>query len=242
MQASEIIREQLDLTRKAGKPVVASMGDVAASGGYWIAMGADEVVADEATITGSIGVFGLLPTFEGTMEKLGVNVDGVSTTWLAGATDFRRPVDKRLAQSLELVVNSNYREFITLVAERRNSTPEKINEVAQGRVWTGAQAKERGLVDSLGGIDVAIKSAARRANLGESYRLEYVEPEPRGLNRYLALFFGRITAAVRSGLGIEGMLGLGSNGGAAVRRDLELLFGARENPLAGISYCFCSFR
>ncbi|HZA95340.1 MAG TPA: signal peptide peptidase SppA [Burkholderiaceae bacterium] len=240
VQASELIREQLDLTRKAGKPVVASMGDVAASGGYWIAMGADEVVADDATITGSIGVFGLLPTFEGTMEKLGINVDGVSTTWLAGATDLRRPVDKRLVQTLELVVNSNYREFIGLVAERRNSTPEKINEVAQGRVWTGAQAKERGLVDSLGGIDVAIKSAARRANLGERYRLEYVEPEPRGLSRYLALLFGRVTAAVKSGLGFDGMPALGSGG--AVKRDLQLLFGARDNPLAGISYCFCSFR
>jgi protease IV len=242
VQASEIIREQLDLTRKAGKPVVASMGDVAASGGYWIAMGADEVIADPATITGSIGVFGLLPTFEGTMEKIGVNVDGVATTWLAGATDLRRPIDKRLAQSLELVVNSNYREFIGLVAERRKSTPEKINEVAQGRVWTGAQAKERGLVDALGGIDVAIRSAAKRANLGESYRLEYVEPEPRGIGRYLSLFFGRIAAAVRSGLGLDGVLDLGSKGGGAVRRDLELLFGARENPLAAISYCFCNFR
>ena len=143
----------------------------------------------------------------------------------------RRPVDKRLAQTLELVVNSNYREFIGLVAERRKSTPEKINEVAQGRVWTGAQAKERGLVDALGGIDVAIKSAARRANLGDSYRLEYVEPEPRGIDRYLSLFFGRIAAAVRSGLGLDGWLGPGATCGA-VKRDLELLFGARENPLA----------
>ena len=202
-------------------------------------MGADEVVADPATITGSIGVFGLLPTFEGTMEKIGVNVDGVTTTWLAGATDLRRPVDKRLAQTLELVVNSNYREFIGMVAQRRNSTPEKINEVAQGRVWTGAQAKERGLVDTLGGIDVAIKSAARRANLGDSYRLDYVEPEPRGINRYLSLFFGRIAAAVRTGLGLDGWLGRDVG---AVKRDLELLFGARDNPLAPISYCFCNFR
>lgn len=239
VQASEIIREQLDLTRKAGKPVVASMGDVAASGGYWIAMGADEVIADPATITGSIGVFGLVPTFEGTMEKIGVSLDGVSTTWLAGATDLRQPLDKRLAQSLELVVNSNYREFIGLVAERRNSTPEKINEVAQGRVWTGAQAKERGLVDMLGGIDVAIKSAAKRANLGDAYRLDYVEPEPRGINRYLSLFFGRIATAVRTELGLSGLLG---REGAVVRRDLELLFGARENPLAGIAYCFCDLR
>lgn len=241
VQASEIIREQLDLTRKAGKPVVASMGDVAASGGYWIAMGADEVVADPATITGSIGVFGLVPTFEGTMEKIGVNVDGVSTTWLAGATDLRRPLDKRLAQSLELVVNSNYREFIGLVAQRRNSTPEKINEVAQGRVWTGAQAKERGLVDTLGGIDVAIKSAAQRAGLGETYRLEYVEPEPRGINRYLSLFFGRVAAAIRTELKLESLLGR-SGEARIIRRDLDLLFGARDNPLAAISYCFCELR
>ena len=239
VQASELIREQLDLTRKAGKPVVASMGDVAASGGYWIAMGADEVIADPATITGSIGVFGLVPTFESTMEKIGVNVEGVATTWLAGATDLRRPLDKRLAQTLEQVVNSNYREFIGLVAARRNSTPEKINEVAQGRVWTGAQAKERGLVDTLGGIDVAIKSAAKRANLSDSYRVEYVEPEPRGINRYLALLLGRIAAALRSAVGIDGLLGREA---AAARRDLELVFGARENPLAGISYCFCDFR
>jgi protease IV len=239
VQASEIIREQLDLTRKAGKPVVASMGDVAASGGYWIAMGSDEVVADAATITGSIGVFGLVPTFEGTMDKIGVQLDGVSTTWLAGATDLRHPLDKRLAQSLELVVNSNYREFIDLVAARRNSTPEKINEVAQGRVWTGVQAKERGLVDALGGIDVAIKSAAKRAGLAEPYRLEYVEPEPRGISRYLSLFFSRIAAAVKTELGLDGVLG---TEGRAVRRDLELLFGARENPLAAISYCFCELR
>ena len=241
VQASEIIREQLDLTRKAGKPVVASMGDVAASGGYWIAMGADEVVADPTTITGSIGVFGLVPTFEGTMEKLGVNVEGVATTWLAGATDLRRPLDRRLAQSLELIVNSNYRDFIGLVAQRRNSTPEKINEVAQGRVWTGAQAKERGLVDTLGGIDVAIKSAAKRAGLGDAYRLEYVEPEPRGLSRYLSLFFGRIASAVRTELGLGGLLG--SNGKAAdFRRDLDLLLRARANPLAAISYCFCELQ
>jgi len=239
VQASELIREQLDLTRKAGKPVIASMGDVAASGGYWIAMGADEVVADAATITGSIGVFGLVPTFEGTMEKIGVNVDGVATTWLAGATDLRQPLDKRLAQSLELVVNSNYREFIGLVAQRRNSTPEQINEVAQGRVWTGAQAQERGLVDTLGGIDVAIKSAAKRAGMGDSYRIDYVEPEPRGINRYLSLFFGRIAATMRTEFGLERLLG---REGVAVKRDLQLVFGARENPLAAISYCFCELQ
>jgi protease-4 len=125
------------------------------------------------------------------------------------------------------------------VAQRRKSTPERINEVAQGRVWTGAQAQERGLVDTLGGIDVAIKSAAKRAGMGDSYRIDYVEPEPRGINRYLSLFFGRIAAKMRAEFGLEGLLG---REGAAVKRDLQLVFGARENPLAAISYCFCELQ
>jgi protease-4 len=243
VQASELIREQLDLTRTAGKPVVVSMGDVAASGGYWIAMGADEVLADAATITGSIGVFGLIPTLDGAMEKLGVSTDGVATTWLAGATDLRRPLDKRLAQVLESVISSNYRQFVDLVAERRKSTPEKINEVAQGRVWTGSQAKDRGLVDTLGGFDAALKSAAKRAGLGESFRVEYIEHEPRGLNRYLSLLFGRVAATLRDEFGwdLAARLLLAA-GDMEVGRDLQLLIDARKDPLAAISYCFCELR
>jgi protease-4 len=242
VQASELIREQLDLTRTAGKPVIVSMGDVAASGGYWIAMGADEVLADAMTITGSIGVFGLIPTVDGTMDKLGISTDGVATTWLAGATDLRRPLDKRLGQVLEQMIASNYRQFIELVAERRKSTPEKINEVAQGRVWTGSQAKERGLVDTLGGFDAAIKSAAKRAGLGESFRVEYIEHEPRGLNRFLSLLFGRAAATLRDGFGwdLAARLLLGRE--SEVRRDLQLLIDARQDPLAAISYCFCELR
>ena len=243
VQPSDLIREQLDLTRKAGKPVVISMGDVAASGGYWIAMGGDEVLADASTITGSIGVFGLVPTFEGTMDKLGVTTDGVATTWLAGATDLRRPLDKRLEQVAAQLIGNNYRDFIGLVAERRNSTPDKINEVAQGRVWTGAQAKERGLVDGLGGVQDAIKSAAQRASLGASYRVEYIEQEPRGLSRYLALLFGRAAALARSEFGWEGaaraLLGTPPRG---IQRDLQLLSTAREQPAAVFSYCFCELR
>lgn len=242
VQASELIREQLDLTRSAGKPVVVSMGDVAASGGYWIAMGADEVLADAATITGSIGVFGLIPTVEGTMEKLGIATDGVATTWLAGAADLRRPLDKRLAQVLEQVISSNYRQFVELVAERRKSTPEKINEVAQGRVWTGSQAKERGLVDALGGFDAAVKSAAKRAGLGDSFRVDYIEHEPRGLNRYLSLLFGRAAAMLRDDLGWDFAARLLLGRESEVRRDLRLLIEAREDPLAAISYCFCELR
>ncbi len=241
--ASELIREQLELTRKAGKPVVVSMGDVAASGGYWIAMGGDEVVADAATITGSIGVFALIPNFTGTMEKVGVHTAGAATTWIAESTDLTRPLDKRLAQVIEAGIGHTYSEFLDVVATSRKSTPEKINEVAQGRVWSGAQARERGLVDSVGGLDLAVKSAARRAGLGESFRVEYLEHEPRGLDRYLALFFGQISATLRDDLGWD-TLARALTGTLAPRapRELRLLLEAKDQPMRALSYCFCEVR
>ncbi|HQR20191.1 MAG TPA: signal peptide peptidase SppA [Burkholderiaceae bacterium] len=241
--ASELIREQLDLTRKAGKPVVVSMGDVAASGGYWIAMGGDEVVADATTITGSIGVFALVPNFAGTMEKVGVNTAGVGTTWITEAMDLARPLDKRLARVLEVSVGHTYREFLDVVSSARKSTPEKINEVAQGRVWTGAQARERGLVDVLGGLDVAVKSAAGRASLGGEYRVEYIEREPRGLDRYLAMFFGRFGAVLRDELGWDGVARalLGALPPRAPR-ELALLLQSKDQPARVLSYCFCEIR
>jgi protease IV len=243
VQASELIREQLDLTRDAGKPVIVSMGDVAASGGYWIAMGGDEVYADATTITGSIGVFGLIPTFEGTLEHLGVTTDGVATTWLADAADPRRPLDKRMAQVLDQVVAGNYKQFVSLVAERRRATAETINESAQGRVWTGAQAKERGLVDTLGGLEAALQAAARRAELGTTWRVQYIEREPRGLARILALLFGGASASWIDSLQRLGLLQtLAGSAPADVRRSVEMIARARENPLAAFSYCFCDLR
>lgn len=241
--ASELIREQLELTRKAGKPVVVSMGDVAASGGYWIAMGGDEVVADAATITGSIGVFALVPSFAGTMEKIGVSSAGAGTTWIAEATDLTRPLDKRLSQVIEASIGHTYRGFLDVVATNRKSTPEKINEVAQGRVWTGAQARERGLVDDLGGLDVALKSAARRAGLGESYRVEYIEHAPRGIDRYLALFFGQLGASLRDELGWDGLArALAGSLPARAPQELRLVLDAREHPTRSLAYCFCAVR
>jgi protease IV len=243
VQASELIREQLDLTRDAGKPVIVSMGDVAASGGYWIAMGGDEVYADATTITGSIGVFGLIPTFEGTLEHLGVTTDGVATTWLADAADPRRPLDKRMAQVLDQVVAGNYKQFVSLVAERRGATAETINESAQGRVWTGAQAKERGLVDTLGGLEAALQAAARRAELGTTWRVQYIEREPRGLARILALLFGGASASWIDSLQRLGLLQtLAGSAPADVRRSVEMIARARENPLTAFSYCFCDLR
>ena len=241
--ASELIREQLELTRKAGKPVVVSLGDVAASGGYWIAMGGDEVVADAATITGSIGVFALVPNFAGTMEKVGVHSAGAGTTWIAGATDLTQPLDKRLAEVIEASIGHTYRGFLDVVATNRKSTPEKINEVAQGRVWTGSQAKERGLVDELGGMDLALKSAARRAGLGESYRVEYIEHAPRGIDRYLSLFFGQLGAALRDDLGWDGLArALAGSLPAHAPQELRMVLQAREHPTRSLAYCFCDAR
>ncbi|MEO8385427.1 MAG: signal peptide peptidase SppA [Betaproteobacteria bacterium] len=174
---SELIRRELELTRKAGKPVVVSMGSVAASGGYWIAMAADEVIADPATITGSIGVVAMLPTGEKAMEKLSINTGGVTTTWLGGAYDPRRGLDPRFTQMVQSVIGNIYSEFTAKAATARKTTPEKINEVAQGRVWTGNQAKERGLIDRTGSLGDAIKSALTRTKLADDARVTYVDVE-----------------------------------------------------------------
>ncbi len=241
--ASELIREQLELTRKAGKPVVVSMGDVAASGGYWIAMGADEVLADAATITGSIGVFALVPSFSGTMEKIGVSSGGTGTTWIAESIDLMRPLDRRLAQVIESSIGHTYRGFLDVVAANRQSTPEKINEVAQGRVWTGAQARDRGLIDDLGGLELALKSAARRAGLGDDFRVEYIEHQPRGLDRYLSLFFGQLGTVLRDRLGWDGLAqALAGTLTPRAQRELEMVIQARDHPNRALAHCLCDIR
>ncbi|MBW8845608.1 MAG: signal peptide peptidase SppA [Burkholderiales bacterium] len=188
--ASEIVRRELELTRQAGKPVVVSMGDVAASGGYWISMSSDAVIADPGTITGSIGVFGILPTAEALMDKLSLHTGGVTTTWLAGGYDPRRPLDPRLQAAVQSGVENIYARFTGLAAQARKSTPEKIDAVAQGRIWTGSQAKERGLVDRLGSFDDAVQTAAKLAKLelkdGEKPRIVYVERDLSRSERLLA--------------------------------------------------------
>jgi len=199
---AELIRRELELTRAAGKPVVVSMGDLAASGGYWVATAADEVIADAATITGSIGVFTLLPTAEKTLDKLGVHTGGVTTTWLGAAYDPRRALDPRFAALVQSSVDHTYGEFIAKVAAARKSTPAQIDAVAQGRVWTGAQALQRGLVDRLGSYGDALQAAARLGQLPGAergdYRITYLEREPGRLQRLLELLGG----AAWTGLGL----------------------------------------
>ena len=161
--ASEQIRREVAALKEAGKPVVVSMGDVAASGGYWISMNADRIYADPSTITGSIGIFGLFPTIDRTLGKIGVRTDGVSTAKYAGAFDVTRPLDPGVATTVQSVIDKGYRDFTGKVAQARKRSVEQIDEVARGRVWTGAQALERGLVDAQGGLDAAVADAAVRA-------------------------------------------------------------------------------
>lgn len=198
---SELIRRELELTRGAGKPVVVSMGNVAASGGYWVAMSADEVIADAATVTGSIGVFAMLPTAEKLMDKLGVHSGGTTTTWLTGGYDPRRALDPRLADLLQTSVNHIYADFTSKAALARKTTPQKIDEVAQGRVWTGQQAKERGLIDTVGSYQDAIHSAAKRAKLEAGYRVAYIERGPTSLDRVLNLLPGAAVDTLTDAVG-----------------------------------------
>ncbi|NJR71760.1 MAG: signal peptide peptidase SppA, partial [Gammaproteobacteria bacterium] len=188
---SELIRHELELTRAAGKPVVVSMGNVAASGGYWIAMSSDELLADAATITGSIGVFGILPTAEKTMQKLSLYTGGYNTTWLGSAMyDPRRALDPRIAEIVQLGVQRIYDDFTTKAAAFRKTTPDKIDEVAQGRVWTGTQAKERNLIDRTGTFADAITAARSRAKLDEKSRVAFIEAERSKLDMFIEQFGG----------------------------------------------------
>ena len=173
--ASEIIRQELAHAQAAGIPVVASMGSVAASGGYWISATADRIFAHQNTITGSIGIFALIPTFEKVLNEYGVFGDGVATTPLAGAASIDRGIQPIYAGLIQQVIQSGYDQFLA-VAEGRNMTPEAVNEIAQGRVWTGTKALELGLVDEIGGLDEAIQAAAELADITD-YAIWRVEPE-----------------------------------------------------------------
>ncbi|MEJ6773654.1 MAG: signal peptide peptidase SppA [Porticoccaceae bacterium] len=170
--ASDIIRDAISATQKKGIPVVVSMGSYAASGGYWIAADADRVLALSTTLTGSIGVFGIVPTVEDSLAALGIYSDGVGTTDIAGMMRLDRPMTQQSEMIFQAGVDNIYTRFITLVADGRNSTPAAVHEIAQGRVWTGEKALELGLVDQLGDLNDAIKVAAELANLAE-YEVDY---------------------------------------------------------------------
>lgn len=244
---SEVIRRELEMTRAAGKPVVVSMANVAASGGYWISMSADEVIADVATITGSIGVFGMLPTGEKAMEKLSISTGGYNTTWLGAAMyDPRRPLDPRMAELVQLAINRIYTEFIGRAAAARKTTPDKINEIAQGRVWTGAQAKDRGLIDRVGGFADAIKAATTRAKLADNVRVAYIEADRGKFVQIIERFSAQANATLVKHFNIKLMSMMAPLGVAdEIQNDLSWLAEIAERgktgmPFAAVTHCLCT--
>jgi protease-4 len=194
--ASERIRRALLAAKARGLPVVISMGSVAASGGYWVATAGDIIFAEPSTITGSIGVFGILPSFEGALRRLDIGVDGVRTTPFSGEPDLLRGPSPEASRLLQTGIDGTYRRFIQLVATARHLTPERVNEIAQGRVWSGGAARQLGLVDRFGGLDDAVREAARRAGLDpDDVGTTYLERRP-GL---LARLFGGVGADATAG-------------------------------------------
>lgn len=251
---SELVRRELELTRAAGKPVVVSMGDVAASGGYWIAMAADEVMADPATLTGSIGVFAMLPTAPGLMDKLSVRTGGHGTTWLSNGYDPRRALDPRFEAMVRASITHIYEDFTAKAAAARKTTPQAVDAVAQGRVWTGAQALERGLIDRMGSWSQALQAARDRARLPPDAPLKWMEREPGRVQQLLQWFSASALQALipelRDGAAAASAVSTAMGASAAaqllqagvVGDDLQWLMQIlqQRRPFAAVVHCLCS--
>ncbi|HAE1499497.1 TPA_asm: signal peptide peptidase SppA [Salmonella enterica subsp. enterica serovar Derby] len=192
VNASEVIRAELAAARAAGKPVVVSMGGMAASGGYWISTPANYIVASPSTLTGSIGIFGVINTVENSLSSIGVHSDGVSTSPLADIS-LTKALSPEVQQMMQLSIEYGYKRFITLVADARKRTPEQIDKIAQGHVWTGEDAKANGLLDSLGDFDDAVAKAAELAKL-KQWHLDYYQDEPTVLDMVMDSMTGSVRA------------------------------------------------
>jgi protease-4 len=243
--ASEVIRNELLATRQAGIPVIVSMGSLAASGGYWIAANADEIWATPTTLTGSIGVFSILPTFNETLANLGINTDGYGTNAMADAMRLDMPLDPIVSNVVQQNVENIYQRFIDIVAEGRNVAPERIHPIAQGRVWSGISAEEFGLVDQLGYLEDAIASAAARLG-AEDYRVELIEQTLSPWELFMQSLTTGASTAAKSALsqvllgdeaGLDGLLPTaGQRGWNGVPELLRLL---RTDGVPGSVYAHC---
>jgi protease-4 len=239
---SELIRREVELTRAAGKPVVVSMGDLAASGGYWISMNAEKIYASPSTITGSIGIFGLWVNVPQALGKVGLRTDGVGTTWIAGAIDPTREFEPRLGEVIQAVIDRGYDQFIGKVATARGKEPAEIDTIARGRVWSGAQAKERGLVDELGTLDDAVKAAAASAGLTE-WRLQYMEKARSPFEQAFAdLLKSRVGAALAAHVALPSAWLPRGTLDEVARAQRLLADAARKRPAAIYAHCECDAR
>lgn len=192
--ASETIREELAAAKEAGKPVVVSMGGMAASGGYWISTPANYIIASPSTLTGSIGIFGVINTVENTLDSIGVHSDGVSTSPLADIST-TKALPPEVQQMMQMSIENGYKNFLGLVAHSRNKTPEQIDQIAQGHVWTGTDAKANGLVDAMGDFDDAVAKAAELAKLKDA-KLSWYQDDP----NFMDLLFSQMDVSVRAAL------------------------------------------
>lgn len=221
--ASERIRRSIERYKQKGIPVVASMGNLAASGGYWVSTPAQYVFAEPGTITGSIGVFGILPSFERALADIGVNSGGVKTTPLSGQPDLTGGLSPEVEQMLQLGVEDAYGKFLGLVGKARGKTPQQIDAVAQGRVWTGERARGLGLVDGFGNFDAALAYAAKAAKLGNAaWHVQYIGRKEDPLNALLLQMYQRREAG-------------GDIAALAARRQREQLRGALDRAEAMLS-------
>ena len=237
--ASDLILREIQLTKEAGKPVVVSMGSVAASGGYWISMAGDKIYASPATITGSIGIFGMLPTFQDTLAKVGVHSDGVGTTKFSSAFDPTRSMAPEMKQAFQLSIDYGYQEFITKVAKYRHMKVEDVDAIAQGRVWPGSDAKRLGLVDAYGDLDDAIAEAAKLADMDKRYSVDYLEKQPSFLDRLLTSMADDSDSRL-AGLKRPAMASLPPWYGRIMQIAASL--GMFNDPRGIYAYCFCDIR
>jgi protease IV len=233
--ASETIRRQVQRFRETGRPVVVSMSSLAASGGYWIAAPADQIWAQDTTLTGSIGVFGVVPTYNKSLAKLGIRVDGVGTTPMAGALRADMPMKPEVERALQLIVEKDYRQFLQQVASGRRMTVEAVDKLARGRVWSGLDAKKLGLVDQTGGLQAAIAAAVKLAGLdARNYRLQELEQETSLVS---ALLKRLSLGLVRTGLATLGMPEWLRD--IAQQRELQSTLRWLNDPNGMYSHCFC---
>lgn len=236
--ASEQIRREVDAIKIAGKPVVVSMGNVAASGGYWISMTADKIYASDATITGSIGIFGMFMTYPRTLEKIGVHTDGVGTSDWVGAFRADRELNEDLAKLIQANIDHGYQQFITAVAMARGMEVEMVDTIARGRVWTAKQAKELGLIDEIGGLNDALVDAASKANITNDYHVVWVEQELTATQQFLMSSLAQASNA----LGIE-LVGkqekMLQKILSPIAKSLELLTNAKQGKVTQYAHCMC---
>ena len=198
VSASEVIRAELAAAKAAGKPVVVSMGGMAASGGYWISTPANYIVANPSTLTGSIGIFGVINTFENSLDSVGVHTDGVATSPLADVA-VTKALPPEVQQMMQLSIESGYKRFLSIVSQSRNKTPEQIDQIAQGHVWTGQDAKANGLVDALGDFDDAVAKAAELAKL-KQWHIDYYQDEPTLFDQVVDSMSASVRATMPSAL------------------------------------------